>query len=102
MQRPISLLLDRAALDDDDLRDDLEPINMLFSRATARHIRELIIAGRTIVRDGRVMGVDLPAIRDEVLSQMRSGVAKNGALISAMSALDQAIARHYLPNAPCC
>jgi cytosine/adenosine deaminase-related metal-dependent hydrolase len=96
------LLLDWAALDDDDLRDDLEPINMLFSRATARHIRELIIAGRTIVRDGRVMGVDLPAIRHEVLSQMRSGIAKNGALISAMSALDQAIARHYLPDSPCC
>jgi cytosine/adenosine deaminase-related metal-dependent hydrolase len=96
------LLLDWAALDDDELRDDLEPINMLFSRATARHIRELIIAGRTIVRDGRVMGVDLPAIRHEVLSRMRSGMAQNGALISAMSALDQAIVRHYLPDAPCC
>jgi cytosine/adenosine deaminase-related metal-dependent hydrolase len=96
------LLLDWAALDDDDLRDDLEPINMLFSRATARHIRELIIAGRTIVRGGRVMGVDLPAIRHEVLSQMRSGMSKNGALISAMSALDQAIVRHYLPDSPCC
>jgi cytosine/adenosine deaminase-related metal-dependent hydrolase len=96
------LLLDWAALDDDGLRDDLEPINMLFSRATARHIRELIIAGRTIVKDGRVMGVDLPVIRHEVLSQMRSGMAKNGTLISAMTALDQAIVRHYLSDAPCC
>jgi cytosine/adenosine deaminase-related metal-dependent hydrolase len=96
------LLLDWAALDDDGLRDDLDPINILFSRATARHIRELIVAGRTIVRDGRVMGVDLPAIRHEVLSQMRTGMAKNGTLISAMSALDQAIVRHYLSDAPCC
>jgi cytosine/adenosine deaminase-related metal-dependent hydrolase len=96
------LLLDWAALDDDGLRDDLEPINMLFSRATARHIRELIVAGRTIVKDGCVMGVDLPAIRREVLSQMRSGMAKNGALISAMSALDQAIVHHYLPDSPRC
>jgi cytosine/adenosine deaminase-related metal-dependent hydrolase len=39
------LLLDWAALDNDGLRDDLEPINILFSRATARHIREL--AGRS-------------------------------------------------------
>ena len=96
------LLLDWAALDDDGLRDDLQPINMLFSRATARHIRELIVGGRTITKDGRVTGVDLPAARQEVLSQMRSGMAKNGALISAMSALDQAIVRHYLPDAPCC
>jgi cytosine/adenosine deaminase-related metal-dependent hydrolase len=96
------LLLDWAALDDDGLRDDLEPINMLFSRATARHIREVIIAGRTIVRGGRVVGVDLPAIRHEVLSQMRSGMAKNATLISALSALDQAIVRHYLSDTPCC
>jgi cytosine/adenosine deaminase-related metal-dependent hydrolase len=96
------LLLDWAELDDDGLREDLEPINILFSRATARHIRELIVAGRTVVRDGRAMGVDLPAIRQEVLSQMRTGMAKNGALISAMSALDQAIVSHYLADAPCC
>jgi cytosine/adenosine deaminase-related metal-dependent hydrolase len=96
------LLLDWAALDNDGLRDDLEPINMLFSRATARHIRELIVGGRTIVKEGRILGVDLPAIRHDVLSQMRSGMAKNATLVTALSALDQAIARHYLPDPHCC
>ncbi len=96
------LLLDWAALDNDGLREDVEPINMLFSRATARHIRELIVGGRTIVRDGRVTAVDRPAIRHEVLSQMRSGMAKNATLLAALSALDQAIARHYLPEPHCC
>lgn len=96
------LLLDWAALDNDGLREDIEPINMLFSRATAKHIRELIVGGRTIVRDGRVTGVDRPAIRHEVLSQMRSGMAKNATLVSALSALDEAVARHYLPEPHCC
>jgi cytosine/adenosine deaminase-related metal-dependent hydrolase len=96
------LLLDWAALDNDGLREDIEPINMLFSRATARHIRELIVGGRTIVRDGSATGVDRPAIRHEVLSQMRSGMAKNATLLSALSALDQAVARHYLPEPHCC
>jgi hypothetical protein len=96
------LLLDWAALDNDGLRDDVEPINMLFSRATAKHIRELIVRGQTIVRDGRVTGVDLPAIRHEVLAQMRSGMAENTILLSALSALDQATARHYLPEPHCC
>jgi cytosine/adenosine deaminase-related metal-dependent hydrolase len=96
------LLLDWAALDNDGLREDLEPINILFSRATARQIRELIVAGRTIVKDGRVPGVDLPAIRHEVLSQMRSGIANNATLVSALSALDDAIVRHYLPDSHCC
>ena len=96
------LLLDWTALDNDGLREDIEPINMLFSRATARHIRELIVGGRTIVRDGRVTGVDRPAIRHEVLSQMRSGMARNATLLSALSALDDAVARHYLPEPHCC
>jgi cytosine/adenosine deaminase-related metal-dependent hydrolase len=96
------LLLDWAALDNDGLRGDLEPIDMLFSRATARHIRELIVGGRTIVKDGRISGVDLPAIRHEVLSQMRSGMADNATLISALSALEEAIARHYLAEPHCC
>jgi cytosine/adenosine deaminase-related metal-dependent hydrolase len=95
------LLLDWAALDNDGLCD-VEPINMLFSRATARHIRELIVGGRTVVRDGRVSGIDLPAIRQEVLSQMKSGMARNATLLGALSALDQAIIRHYLPEPHCC
>jgi hypothetical protein len=98
----VETALDWAALDNDGLREDLEPINMLFSRATARHIRELVVGGRTIVKDGRIPGVDLRAIRHEVLSQMRSGMAKNATLVSALSALDQAIARHYLPDPHCC
>jgi cytosine/adenosine deaminase-related metal-dependent hydrolase len=96
------LLLDWAALDDDGLLEDIDPINMLFSRASARHIRELIVGGKTIVQDGRVPGVDLPAIRQELLSRMRSGMAENPAFLAALSALDQAVARHYLSDPPCC
>jgi cytosine/adenosine deaminase-related metal-dependent hydrolase len=95
------LLLDWAALDNDALCEEIEPINILFSRATARQIRELIVAGRTVVKDGQVLGIDLPAIRQEVLSQARSGMAKNAALVTALSALDQGIARHYLPDTSC-
>jgi cytosine/adenosine deaminase-related metal-dependent hydrolase len=96
------LLMDWAALDNDGLCEDIEPINMLFSRATARHIRELIVGGKTVIRDGRVSGVDLPAIRQEVLSQTRSGMAENASLLSALSALDQAVAQHYVPEPHCC
>jgi len=96
------LLLDWAALNHDGIREDINPIDLLFSRATARHIREVIVGGRTIVRDGRVLGVDLPAVRHEVLSRMRSGIAENAALISALSALDDAIARHYVTDSHCC
>ncbi len=101
------LLLDWAALENDGLRDDIEPINIVFSRATARHIDELVVGGRAVVKNGRVLGIDLPAIREEILAQMRSGLAANSALLSAMSALEKAIASHYLSDPrlsepPCC
>jgi cytosine/adenosine deaminase-related metal-dependent hydrolase len=96
------LLLDWAALDDDALRDDVDPLNLLFSRATARHIRELIVDGRTVIGNGQVTGIDLPAVRREVLAQMRSGMAADGTLVAALAALERAIARHYLSEAPCC
>src|SRR5262249_31495050 len=61
------LLLDWSALDDDRLRDDIDPLDLLMARVTARHIRELIVNGRSIVLGGRVLGVDYPAARDEVV-----------------------------------
>ncbi len=96
------LMLDWAALDDDGLLDDLDPLNMLFSRATARHISELVVGGRTIIKDRRVLGIDLPTIRREILAQMRFGIAANGTIAAALSALDQAIAHHHLSDPPCC
>ncbi|MET0444810.1 MAG: amidohydrolase family protein [Pseudorhodoplanes sp.] len=95
------LLLDWAALDDDALRDDIDPINLLFSRATARHIRELIVDGRSIVKDGHVAGIDHAAARREVVARMRSGMASNDKLIAALAALDHAIAHHYDPDGCC-
>lgn len=96
------LLLDWAALDDDGLRDNLDPVDLLFSRATARHICEVIVGGRTIVRDRRVLGVDLGAARREVLAQMRTGMSANDTLAAALPALDRAIAQCYEPDHPCC
>jgi cytosine/adenosine deaminase-related metal-dependent hydrolase len=96
------LLLDWGALDDDRLRDDLDPVDLLLSRATARHIREVIVGGRTIVRDRRVLGVNLDASRREVLAQMRAGMSANRTLAAAMPALDLAIARCFEPDHPCC
>jgi cytosine/adenosine deaminase-related metal-dependent hydrolase len=96
------LLLDWAAIDDDRLRDDLDPVTLVLNRATARHVRELIVGGRTVVKDGAVTGIDLPAARAEVLAQTRAGMAANDALAGAMPALERALAAHFEPECPCC
>lgn len=95
------LLLDWAAIDDDRLRDDLDVVELALTRATARHIREVIVAGRTVVKDGAVTGVDYPAARAEVLAQMRAGMGANAALAAALPALDRAMAQHFEPECGC-
>jgi len=96
------LLLDWAAIDDDHLRDDIDPLELMMARATARHIGELIVAGRTVVKNGKVIGIDLPKAQAEVISQMRAGIAANMPLARAIPALEQALAGHFEPDAPCC
>ena len=95
------LLLDWAAIDDDRLRDDVDTVELVLTRATSRHIRELIVAGRTVVKDGRLPGVDMAAARVEVLAQMRAGMGQNEALAAAMPALDHAMAMHFEPGTAC-
>jgi cytosine/adenosine deaminase-related metal-dependent hydrolase len=96
------LLLDWNAVDDDRLRDDLDPLDLLFARTTARHIREIVVAGRSIVRDGRVTGIDFPAMRAELLERLRSDLRQNMALATALGDLERVIMTHFEAQPPCC
>ena len=95
------LLLDYAAIDDDRLRDDLDPLELVLKRATARHIRELIVGGRSVVKDGVVLGADFPAANAEVLAQMRAGAKDKAELAAALPALERALGAHYEPDSVC-
>jgi cytosine/adenosine deaminase-related metal-dependent hydrolase len=95
------LLLDYDALDDDKLRDDLDPVDLVFSRVTARHMHELIVAGRTVVRDGRVLGIDLEAARKEIMLRMRAGQPAMATFAAALSHLDRALAEHMKQQFSC-
>ena len=54
------LVLDLDRLDRDAVMP-VEPVDLVFARATAAHVDRLIVAGRDVVRDGRLAGVDLDA-----------------------------------------
>ncbi len=94
------LLLDWAALDNDRLFEKIDPLDLLFSRAAAKHISELIVGGRTVVKDGKVLGADLPAARAEVIARMRAAMSDNAALAAAIPALERVVAAHFEPG--CC
>jgi 5-methylthioadenosine/S-adenosylhomocysteine deaminase len=94
------LLIDWNALDADRLRPDLDPLDLLFARSTARHIKELIVSGKTVVRDGRLPGIDLSAMNDDLHTRFRHGIAQNGALAAALPHLERAVRGHF--ETPCC
>jgi cytosine/adenosine deaminase-related metal-dependent hydrolase len=94
------LLLDWSTLDADKLRPDLDPLDLLFARSTARHIKELIVAGKTIVRDGRVTGIDHPAMNQDLLARFRHGMAQNATLAAALPDLERIVRDHF--GTPCC
>jgi cytosine/adenosine deaminase-related metal-dependent hydrolase len=94
------LLLDWNTLDADKLRPDLDPLDLLFARSTARHIKELIVAGKTIVRDGRVLGIDHAAMNEDLLARFRYGMAQNTTLAAALPDLERVVRDHF--ETPCC
>jgi len=94
------LVLDRAALDEDALAP-VDSLDLLFARATKRHLRELIVAGRSVVKDGRLAGVDLPAAQVELRALFRAGMPERAGLWAAMPGFEAAIQKHYL-RLGCC
>jgi 5-methylthioadenosine/S-adenosylhomocysteine deaminase len=89
------LLIDWEKLDEDKLRSDLDPLDLLFARSTARHIKELIVGGRTVVRDGRVPGIDHAAMNEDLLARFRHGIAQNSTLAAALPHLERAVRDHF-------
>lgn len=92
------LVLDWAGIDDDRLVENIDVVQLLLHRATARHIRELIVGGRTVVKEGAVVGIDADGARAEVIGRMRRAMRDKAALAAALPALERAIARHFEPG----
>lgn len=65
------LILDLAAMSADIVSPE-DPLTVILTRATRRHVRRLVVAGRTIVADGRCVTVDLPALEAELNAEARA------------------------------
>ncbi|MBC7436586.1 MAG: amidohydrolase family protein [Bdellovibrionales bacterium] len=70
------LVLDWDAVDDDSLFDDVDPLDLLLARARGLHIDQVVAGGRTVVRNGRVTGIDEAALKTELLASVRAALAE--------------------------
>lgn len=88
------MVLDLAGLD----RDALMPVpaqDLLFARATAAHVQDIWAAGRQVVRDGQVLGVDLERLEADLRDAYRAGLSGKAALLTLWPKLERAIGDHY-------
>ena len=82
----VTLDLDRL---DRDAIMPVDPLQLLFARGNASLVRDVVVDGRTIVREGKVVGVDLPAIEQELRGMYRAGVRQYGGLQQAWGPLER-------------
>jgi cytosine/adenosine deaminase-related metal-dependent hydrolase len=73
------VVIDLDRLDRDAIMP-VDPLELLFARGNASMVRDVVVDGRTVVREGKPTGVDLPAIEQELRGIYRDGVKQFGRL----------------------
>jgi 5-methylthioadenosine/S-adenosylhomocysteine deaminase len=89
------LVLDWTKLSAELVEPDVPAIELLFAKARQEHVKQLFVAGREIVRDGAVTGVDLPALEAELLATLRAAAETTADIRAAMPELRAALRSHY-------
>lgn len=94
------ITLDLDVLDRDRIMP-VDPIAMLFARGNLSSVREVVVAGRAIVRDGRPTGVDLDAMQAELRRLFRADLSKTADLNAAWKPFETALAGWYRAHCGC-
>lgn len=69
----VTIDLDR--LDRDQIMP-VDPVELLFARGNASMVRNVVVDGNTIVSEGRCVGIDLPAIEQELRGIYRANARR--------------------------
>lgn len=94
------VVLDIGQLDRDAIMP-VDPIDMLFARGNRNCVREVVVDGRTICRDGKLTGVDLDAMESEIRGMYRANLPQYAALERAWKPLEGALAQ-WFRHQGCC
>lgn len=89
------LVLDAGRMAGDVLPGAADPVTVLTHRMGRAFVDRLVVAGRPVVADGRVTGVDLPAMQATLRDQARARWAAAPPDLARAGRLQAAIDRHY-------
>src|SRR5712671_6643254 len=73
----------------------VDPVELLFARGNASVVRDVVVDGKTIVRERKPTGVDLPAIELELRGMYRNSVKQFGGLERAWAPLAEALGHWF-------
>jgi cytosine/adenosine deaminase-related metal-dependent hydrolase len=94
----ISIDLDR--LDRDRIMP-VDPIDLLFARGNASLVRDVVVAGQTVVRVGRCVTVDLDAIEQELRGVYRASAERLAPFQRAWPKLSDGVQRWFETHMQC-
>ncbi|MGX1109247.1 MULTISPECIES: amidohydrolase family protein [Bradyrhizobium] len=80
---------------------DADPLDLLFARGNASLISELVVDGRTVARGGRCLGVDLPAIEQELRGITRASAATYAHVLRAWPRLSNSVQHWFEAQLTC-
>ena len=95
------LVLDHATLARDVISDQLEELPLVLARASSPHIRGLHVAGRQVVSEGRVAGIDLSSLESEMHAQLEKGAAEFNDWQRTVIRMRAGLARFYAAGMHC-
>nr|WP_256500421.1 amidohydrolase family protein [Limimaricola litoreus] len=87
--------IDWAGLCAEALWPDEAPGARLLARASAHHVRDLVVDGRLVLRDGAPTGVDFDAALTELLAQARADRPRINALRGEVARIAALTRAHY-------
>jgi cytosine/adenosine deaminase-related metal-dependent hydrolase len=89
------IVLDWNSIAGDVVSTRASEADLILAGANRSHILSVIAGGREIVRDGRILGLDLPSIEAELIAQARAGMPASDAFLPALERYQDAVHRFY-------
>ena len=81
---------------------DVPPIDLLFARGTKTYVRHVVVAGRTIVSDGRLTGVNLDRIERDLRAGYRKTLPTYDGLVAAWPEIEAGMRDWMVERCGCC
>ncbi|MEG6510054.1 amidohydrolase family protein [Methyloligella sp. 2.7D] len=89
------VVLDYAKMGRDVIEGMIDPSDVVLTRACNRYVRDLFVAGKQVVAEGRLVNVDFEAVEDEIFAASKAQGERMRALQPVLRRHQQTLARFY-------